>query len=320
MAGFFGFFDYTKEGPGVPVNAPPKGPFKLFFEILFRKFWKLVTINAMYVLFSLPAIALAYLIIAPTLLQYVLPGISYDFFLDLVIQSSGETISDADLSQAASSYLLFTYLLTSLAMVGLSFVVVGPVHAGVTYLFRNYAREEHAFVWMDFKEAAGSNLKQSMALGSLSIVALVVLAFDYAYFNSPLVGSVIIQGLVSGVVVIITIILSFMLMYLYPMMVTFKLSLGKMLRNAALFAIARFLPNLGILLLDLFVLLILPLIVVFATPQVYVIFLFFYYLFFAFGFTFLLNNFFVYRQLRKYMIDNHQVEAIPPKSAEAPQE
>lgn len=318
MAGFFGFFDYTKEGPGVPANAPPKGPFKLFFEILFRKFWKLVTINAMYFLFSLPAIALAFFL-APTLLQYLVPGFTYDNLV-ILLKSSGETLADADIQQAATFYLTLTYLLVSVTVVGLSFIVVGPVHAGVTYLFRNYAREEHAFVWMDFKEAAGSNLKQSMALGTLSIVAVVVLAFDYGYFNSPLVGSVIIQGLVSGLVVIISLLLSFMLMYLYPMMVTFRLSLGKMIRNAALLSIARFLPNLGIFLLDLFVLLLLPLAIVYVAPQVYVIFLFFYYLFFAFGFTFLLNNFFVYRQLRKYMIDNHQAEAIPPKSTEAPQE
>jgi hypothetical protein len=102
------------------------------------------------------------------------------------------------------------------------------------------------------------------------------------------------------------------------MMVTFKLSLGKMIRNAALLSIARFLPNLGIFLLDLFVLMVLPLAIVYLAPQAFVIFLFFYYLFFAFGFVFLLNNFFVYRQLRKYMIDNHQVEAIPPKNIDIP--
>jgi hypothetical protein len=48
MAGFFGLFDYNKEGPGVYLNEPPKGPFKTFFTVLGRKFWKIITVNIMY--------------------------------------------------------------------------------------------------------------------------------------------------------------------------------------------------------------------------------------------------------------------------------
>lgn len=54
MAGFFGFFDYSKPGPGVDKNAPKKKAFVVFFEIYFRKFWKLITANLLFVLVSLP--------------------------------------------------------------------------------------------------------------------------------------------------------------------------------------------------------------------------------------------------------------------------
>lgn len=56
MAGFFGLFDYTKEGPGVRKDAPKKKAFFLFFEIFFRNFFKFVSINLVYVLCSLPII------------------------------------------------------------------------------------------------------------------------------------------------------------------------------------------------------------------------------------------------------------------------
>ena len=59
MAGFFGFFDYTKPGPGVPKDAPPKAPIIVFFEIYFRKFWNLVKINLMFNFFNLPALIAA---------------------------------------------------------------------------------------------------------------------------------------------------------------------------------------------------------------------------------------------------------------------
>ena len=56
MAGFFGLFDYTKEGPGIRKDAPKKKAFFVFFETFFRNFFKFVTINLVYVLLSIPVI------------------------------------------------------------------------------------------------------------------------------------------------------------------------------------------------------------------------------------------------------------------------
>ena len=39
MAGFFGLFDYTKEGPGVEKKERKKKGFFAFFEVYFRNFW-----------------------------------------------------------------------------------------------------------------------------------------------------------------------------------------------------------------------------------------------------------------------------------------
>ena len=56
MAGFFGLFDYNKPGPGVDKNAPKKKGFVRFFEIYFRKFWRLATANLLYILVSIPIV------------------------------------------------------------------------------------------------------------------------------------------------------------------------------------------------------------------------------------------------------------------------
>lgn len=45
MAGFFGLFNYEKEGPGVSKNAPEKKSFIRFFELFFKNFWKLTVNN-----------------------------------------------------------------------------------------------------------------------------------------------------------------------------------------------------------------------------------------------------------------------------------
>jgi len=56
MAGFFGLFNDEKEGPGISKNAPYKKAFIVFFETVFRDFWKFITINLFYGILSLPVI------------------------------------------------------------------------------------------------------------------------------------------------------------------------------------------------------------------------------------------------------------------------
>ena len=56
MAGFFGLFNYEKEGPGISKNAPKKKTFIVFFETFFRNFWKFIPINLVYGLISFPLV------------------------------------------------------------------------------------------------------------------------------------------------------------------------------------------------------------------------------------------------------------------------
>lgn len=56
MAGFFGLFNYEKEGPGISKNAPKKKTFLIFYETFFRNFWKFMPINLVYSLISVSVI------------------------------------------------------------------------------------------------------------------------------------------------------------------------------------------------------------------------------------------------------------------------
>lgn len=55
---FFGLFDYSKPGPGVSKDAPKKRGFLVFWEIFFRKFWKMLQVNLLYLVTSLPVVTL----------------------------------------------------------------------------------------------------------------------------------------------------------------------------------------------------------------------------------------------------------------------
>ena len=56
LAGFFGLFNYEKEGPGVAKNAPKKRVFFAFMEIYGRKFWKLVIAGLLWAVTALPIV------------------------------------------------------------------------------------------------------------------------------------------------------------------------------------------------------------------------------------------------------------------------
>ena len=54
MAGFFGLFDFEKEGPGIEKNAPKKRAIVVFFETFFSNFWKFLPISLLYNFVALP--------------------------------------------------------------------------------------------------------------------------------------------------------------------------------------------------------------------------------------------------------------------------
>lgn len=59
MAGIFGFFDYTKPGKGVKKSGgPERRAIFSYFEIFGRKFWDLLKLNLMFMLFCLPVVTI----------------------------------------------------------------------------------------------------------------------------------------------------------------------------------------------------------------------------------------------------------------------
>ncbi len=271
MAGFFGFFDYTKPGPGIPKDAPPKAPIVVFFGIYTRKFWNLVKINLMFNLFNLPAV-LAVIFAS----MYVIQGqIADDPAMDLLTR----------------------FILGSIVLC-VPLITVGPAQAGYTYILRNYSREEHAFLWWDFKEHALKNFKQSLIISIIDFFALILFGIVVNfYFKYSTDSNTVAMFMVFARTIIIFAFIVYLIMhmYIYPMLVTFKLTIRQLYKNALIFALAKFLPNLGILLLCIVLIL---LSFYFSTFIGIVLFLFI-----TVSTIGLITNFYVYPKLKRHMID-----------------
>ena len=77
----FGLFDYEKAGSGIAKNAPKKKAFFAFFELYFRKFWKLIQLNIITFVFCLPIVTIGPALSGMTkvLRNYVLEKNSFIF-------------------------------------------------------------------------------------------------------------------------------------------------------------------------------------------------------------------------------------------------
>jgi uncharacterized membrane protein YesL len=221
MAGFFGFFDYTKPGPGIPKNLPPKPRPVIFFEVLQRKFWKIIQINLLYILFNIPALILLFF--------------GSQFMFPQLLTSDIETAVSLQLI-AGGFFMCFPVL------------CFGPAQAGMTYVLRNYSREEHAFVWGDFKEHALKNAKESLAICVIDFAVFCLLCVAMNFYWQML-GEYSWAVITLGVIIIAFIMFAMMHLYIYPMLVTFKIGVKQIYKNAMIFSVIRFLPNLGFLLI-----------------------------------------------------------------------
>ena len=112
---------------------------------------------------------------------------------------------------------------------------MGPVTCGFTYVLRNYAREEHAWIFSDFWQHTLSNLKQSIVVFLIDVVAFISIIFAYNFYGLQTNALYYVRYIIFGLAFIYTL----AHFYIYPLMITFKLSVKNIFRNSFLLAIAK---------------------------------------------------------------------------------
>lgn len=256
MAGFFGLGNYSKPGPGVSKDEPQKHSFFLFFEIYFRKFWKLCEINMLYFVFCVP---------------FFIP-----FFLALFFKSNTVAVT-----------------LSLVPLIGISVIT-----SGLTFILRNFARQEHAFLWMDFIDTIKSNWRQSLAVGAIDFVIYFLMINSIYFYNSRLSSSMWFV-LPLAFCIVFTTIFTFMQYYLFVLIITFDLTVKQIFKNAFIFSFAGFGHN---ILITLFCGILVLLIYIF-NPLSFILIPFI--LISTFGFIITFN---VWPIIKKYMIPEETAE------------
>ena len=269
------FNSYNKPGKGIDPDAPQKRSFFRFFDIFFRKFWHFGKTNLLYTLALIP---------------------TFIILVMLMIFPVSTVMGEAD--QGAELFIVAIILVN----LYISMWGAGPGTAGRTYIMRNFAREEHAWLWSDFKDSFKTNFKQSLAVFVIDIIAAALFYIAIVVY-SQMPG---LLGALKYAIYMIIFVYTMMHFYIYPMMVTFELSLKDLYKNALLFALCKLPVNILVIVILLFIQVGLPVLAILYGGTYYMLLLFLILMLemvVTQAFSAFLVNFSVYPAIKKYMLD-----------------
>lgn len=244
MAGFFGIGDFTKEGKGVEKDAPKKRGIFAFFELFFRKFGRLCKLNMLYLLACVPTAVVVFIVAG------VVSSTIINSSTEVLAQAMGLAAPDMENADFVKSIAIVDVVIRG--MITLLFTALwgmGPVTAGFTYILRNYSREEHAWLWSDFWQYTKENFKQSIVIWLVDLVAMPMMFIAYMFYSRS-------QGVImyfKYIMCVLIFVYTSMHFYIYPMMVTFKLSVKDLYRNSLLFAFGKLPINIFVFAVLLFI-------------------------------------------------------------------
>ena len=168
------YFGKSGKGDYTPEDLP-KTRWALFVEMLRVRLSGLCRLNLMYALVWLPTLLV---ILWATFSCLELMSFADDALAGtttVVEIAEGESSEVTYISMADAQSGINTLVLWTLLLLIPCIAITGPATAGVCYVTRNWARDEHAFVWSDFKDAVKENWKQSLVISLItSLVPIVV--------------------------------------------------------------------------------------------------------------------------------------------------
>lgn len=259
---FMNNYYYGKSGKGdYKKEDLPTNRWQLFWEMLRVRFSGLVRLNLMYVVAWLP-----------TMIVLMMGVLS--IFTGLV-DENGEIVANA-------AELLMSLINSTLLLLIPCITITGVVTPGVAYVTRNWSRDEHAFIWSDFKDAIKENWKQSLLVSFLTSLMPIVVYMCWDFYGQ-LAAENALMTVPQVLVLMIGLIWSISVTYMHPLIVSYKLKFSGVMRNSLLLAIARLPFSVGIRLLHCVPVVIAVGLALVVNPMYCVLGLFLYYLLIGFS-------------------------------------
>ena len=224
MSGLFNSYYYGKAGKAdFTPEQLPQNRVQLFFSMLRVRFGGLVGLNLLYVLFSLPTVVWSAINVLAIM------GLS------TVDPETGEITAEI---ASASGDMLRTYLFQWILGLIPCIMISSIGRMGIALTLRNWARDEHSFTMSDIKESIQENWKKALVFGFISGFSLLVAYIGYFYYGNMATTSIF--WVIPQVLVVFFCALWWMAtMLLYPMTVTYDMSLRAIIQNSVVMVLIR---------------------------------------------------------------------------------
>lgn len=289
---------YGKSGKGdYTPDDLPKNRWQLFMEMLRTRMSGLCRMNLMYFVAWLPAmIAISLWVVSfGVALNNSFPVDEAGNIIEEVaangVQSFWQTLNDMN-------FMTLLILIPCIA-------ITGPFTAGLSYVTRNWARDEHAFPWADYKDAIKANWKQGLLVSTITGCVPFLVYICWRFYGDMAVGNAV-WVIPQMLILMLGILWSLAVTYMYPMMVTYQMNFRTIIRNSFILAVGRLPGSVGIRLLHC-VPTVLFTVIFLLTLQPWVLMLLFaYYLIFGFAFSRFITASFTNAVFDKYI--NSRIE------------
>lgn len=243
--------DIQRDGRGISKREPLKeSGLKRFFLTYKNNFGKLLYVNMYMVLGNFPIIFLIAALSGYSKADAYLPLSDLYQNLGGIFMIEPTTPSEMALYaiEGLQSQLLvntpLTYIFYGLG--ALTLFTFGLVNVGTAYILRNMAKGEPVFIWADFWYAIRRNWKQAFPFGIIDGLINAILVFNI--YTTVVTTQSFITSMMFWATLVLAILYFFMRCYIYVQMVTFKLSVFKILKNSLIFAIVGMKRNIMALL------------------------------------------------------------------------
>ena len=286
-------FYYGKSGKGdFRKEDLPTSRRQLFADTLKTRFSALFRLNLLYMLVFLPAMIVMLLGFLNTLTTasnlLTVQENDYAAYQEIMTENGRDaTLSEEKFNEIKNADINYGDLVESGLFYMLLWLVpciaiTGPFTAGICYVTRNWARDEHAFIWSDFKDAVKANWKQSLVLSVITSLIPLLVYVGWKFYGQMAVNNPVMM-VPQVLVVLIAVIWAICITYMHPIAVTYELKLKDVIRNGLLLGIARLPMSIGIRLLHCVPALIAAALIWLWNPMIGALILFGYY--FAIGFA-----------------------------------
>lgn len=289
---------YGKSGKGdYTPDDLPKNRWQLFLEMLRTRMSGLCRMNLMYFVAWLPAmIAISLWVVSfGVALNNSFPVDEAGNIIEEVaangVQSFWQTMNDMN-------FMTLLILIPCIA-------ITGPFTAGLSYVTRNWARDEHAFPWADYKDAIKANWKQGLLVSTITGCVPFLVYICWRFYGDMAVGNAV-WVIPQMLILMLGILWALAVTYMYPMMVTYQMNFRTIIRNSFILAVGQLPGSVGIRLLHC-VPTVLFTVIFLLTLQPWVLMLLFaYYLIFGFAFSRFITASFTNAVFDKYI--NSRIE------------